>query len=233
MEINTLEVSGFYTAFHGMRNPMDSWNKADSDWCWIGGKYGDQELNTVIGFKIGEKDKDLSQRLQVAGPEHCKHLRMIHVSADIDAPRYWWTEFDTYRAGVEKYSCSTMHRIHAREFTHDDFAHGHVIGRGWSEADNFNGAKPEDALNTTIAMLNQCREKYLVCKEIKDIGRAKMFWWQLIQLLPQSYYQRRTVKMSYAALRNICRQREGHKLDEWHQFIDWAKSLPESWMIFE
>jgi len=239
MEIKTIEFAGLRSALHGMRNPMDSWEKSDNAWAVCNLRsIGDDGvhvfgIDVVQDYHIGSADKDLSMRLQKAGPEHCKHLRQIMVWADITAPRYWWMEFDTYRAGVEKVSCSTMHKIHAKEFMADDFAHDHVIGKGWSEADNFYGAKPEDALDVTIAMLNQCREKYLQCTEAHDTGRAKMFWWQLIQLLPQSYLQKRTVMMSYAALRNIYRQREGHKLKEWQQFREWVESLPESWMITE
>jgi len=224
MKIETLEVAGMQPALRAMRNPMDSWEKSDSTFV-TGGPFG------PVGFQIGEKDKDLSLRLQKAGPEHCKHLRQVMVWADITAPRYWWVEADTYRFGVEKVSCSTMHRIHSKEFTLDDFAHDHVIGPTWSEADNFNGDKPIDALNGTITMLNECRDKLLKAKDAGDNARMKMFWWQLIQLLPQSYLQKRTAMMSYAALRNIYCQRKGHRLKEWEIFRSWVRSLPESWMI--
>ena len=233
MKIDTLEVAGIRSAIHAQRNPMSSWEKSDSKLIYKMHEYNDGVHKYETCFSIGSADRDLSVRLQKAGPEHCKHLRQVIVWADITAPRYWWIEMATYRAGVETVSCSTMHRIHANEFTPDDFAHDHVIGSGWSEADNFNGAKPEDVLNATIDMLNQCREKYLYCTEKHDSARAKMFWWQLIQLLPQSYLQKRTVMMSYAALRNIYRQREGHKLSEWETFREWVRSLPESWMITE
>lgn len=233
MKIETLEVSGFRPALHGMRNPMDSWGKADTTWHLTTDDYPEEPFPTVIDFLMGDNDKDLSGRLQEAGPEHYKHLRMIMAYADITAPRYWWNEFDTYRAGVEKISCSTMHRIHAKEFTPSDFAHEHIITHHWSEADNFRGTVPSDMLTNTISMLNDCRNKFLACRDSKDAARAKMFWWQMIQLLPQSYLQKRTVMMSYAALRNIYRQREGHKLDEWHDFRMWVETLPENWMITE
>lgn len=238
MKIETLEIAGFRPALRAMRNPMDSWEKSDTVYT-LGTfrTFDDSGLHVhtdvVTDMCIGSTDRGVSEKLQKAGSEHCKHLRMIQVWADITAPRYWWIEFDTYRAGVEKESCSTMHKIHAKEFVLDDFAQGHVIGPGWSDADNFNDLIPFDTLNGTISMLNDCRDKFLKCRKDGDEPRAKMFWWQMIQLLPQSYLQKRTVMISYAALRNIYRQREGHKLDEWKQFREWVEGLPESWMITE
>lgn len=239
MKIETLEIAGFRPALRAMRNPMDSWKKSDTAFTVSVFRTWDKNMklnghsDLTTDALIGPEDRELSEKLQKAGTEHCKHLRMIQVWADITAPRYWWTEFDTYRAGVEKVSCSTMHKIHAKEFVPGDFAHEHIISHSWSEADNFDGITPSDSLQEVIAMLNSCREKFLKCKEIGDDGRAKMFWWQMIQLLPQSYLQKRTVMMSYAALRNIYRQRAGHKLDEWNNFRMWVESLPESWMITE
>ena len=198
MEIRTIEVSGFMSALHAMRNPMDSWDKSDS-----------------VFDDIGEADKDLSIRLQKAGPEHCKHLRMIMVWADIAAPRYWWTEFDTYRAGVEKVSCSTMHKLMARPLTLDDFEHD---------------APTSVRFEAIVDYLNFLMNDY---KNQDDSVLKQLTWKKIIQTLPQSYIQKRTVMMSYAALRNIYRQREGHKLSEWEKFRDWVESLPESWMITE
>ena len=204
MKIETLEVCGIKSALHAMRNPMDSWAKSD----------------TVVEYRasgtvvyVGSTDRDLSLRLQKAGPEHCKHLRMIMAYADITAPRYWWTEFDTYRNGVEKVSCSTMHKLMARPLTLDDFEHDAPTSV-WFEG--------------LINYLNSLMEDY---KEEKDHVLKQLTWKKIIQTLPQSYIQKRTVMMSYAALRNIYRQREGHKLSEWHVFRDWVESLPESWMI--
>lgn len=209
MEIKTIEIGGYQSAMHAMRNPMDSWDKGDSSWdaeC----RYG------PVIYTIGEKDKALSIRLQKAGPEHCKHLRMVMVWADITAPRYWWTEFDTYRAGVEKVSCSTMHKLMARELTMDDF-----------EIDETEC----DESNAIIMYLNNLMWKYKNGQT--DDRNKKAIWRHIIQNIPQSYLQKRTVMMSYAALRNIYRQREGHKLKEWQQFREWVESLPESWMITE
>ena len=199
IKLKTLEVAGIGPAIHAMRNPYNSWAKSD----------------TQQGC-IGDADRDLSERLANAGTEHCKHLRMCVVWVEIEAPLYWWKEFDTYRAGVEKVSCSTMHTIAAREFVQDDFSTDHLTARSKAQ------------LDMLIETLNDYRDDYIKAKDSEDKKHA---WWQLIQLLPSSYNQRRTVMLSYAALRQICKQREGHKLDEWHVFRDWAINLPEGWMI--
>ena len=201
MIIETLmEPKGFLPAIHGMRNPMDSWNMSDSN------------FNSPNSFTIGEKDKNLSMKLQKSGPEHCKHLRMIFVWANIVAPRYWWNEFDTYRNGVEKVSCSTMHKLMARPLTVSDFA--------------FDGNEKD--LEAIVDTINKYMDMYRCAEDEKE---KKKIWRRVIQLLPQSYMQKRTVCMSYAALRNIIRQRQGHKLREWQVFIDWVEGLSESWMI--
>lgn len=210
MEIKTLEFAGLRSALHGMRNPMNSWEKADSKFDVVNNYSHGIEI--VEDWSVGDADKDLSVRLQTAGPEHCKHLRQIMVWADITAPRYWWNEFDTYRIGVEKVSCSTMHKLMDRELTLDDFE--------FDEKE-----KLEDA---TVFTLNSMITVY---KEIIDADEKKKIWRKIIQHLPQSYLQKRTVMMSYAALRTIYRQRKWHKLREWEQFRKWAESLPESWMI--
>jgi len=199
IKIETLEVAGIHQAIHAMRNPFDSWDKSDTN-------------NSFVG----EKDMELSSKLSEAGTEHCKHLRMCMVWADITAPLYWWKEFDTYRTGVEKVSCSTMHTIHKKEFNRDDFSHDRLTMYNSNLLDNI------------IRNLNTSRKRYL-----ESNNKDKEEWWQLIQLLPSSYNQKRTVMMSYAALRQICKQRKGHKLNEWHDFRKWAFSLPESWMIIE
>ena len=210
MIIETIrEPEGFSQAMMAMRNPMNSWSKSDSEW-------DDEIYEFTIGkYTIGEKDKELSIKLQKAGPEHCKHLRMIYVWADIIAARYFWQEFDTYRAGVEKVSCSTMHKLMARPLEKDDFEH-----------DCVNELYLEDAIKS----INNSMLAYELCK---DPDHKHEIWRGIIQALPQSYLQKRTVCMSYAALRNIVRQRKGHKLVEWETFIRWAESLPNSWMIFE
>jgi len=210
LEIVTLMTAGFEPAIEAMRNPMNSWDKSDS---FVIRAMVDPEEH----YEVGVKDKELSKKLQTAGPEHCKHLRMVMVWADITAPRQWWMEFDTYRHGVEKVSCSTMHKLMARPLRMDDFEHEP-------------GCEP--MLDSIIRELNRKMYEYQNAIDV-DTDRAKEVWREIILLLPQSYLQKRTVMMSYAALRNIVRQRKGHKLKEWAMFIDWAKSLPESWMIFD
>lgn len=200
MEFKVLEFAGFKSAMHSMRNPKDSWSKNDS-------------TDIMNGMGLGPNDKELTLRLQKAGPEHAKHLRQIMVWVDIRAPRFWWTEFDTYRIGVEKNSCSTMHKLMDRPLALTDF-----------ECET----EAELALESVIRALNARMENY---KELMKSGatlEAKEIWRSIIQLLPQSYLQKRTVMISYAALRNIIRQRRGHKLAEWAQFIEWCKTLPEA-----
>ena len=212
MLIETLEIAGMQPALRAMRNPMDSWDKSDSTF-----------VTSDNGFfreiRIGKNDKDLSIRLQKAGPEHCKHLRQVMVWADIMAPRYWWNEFDTYRAGVEKVSCSTMHKLMARPLVLDDF-----------EFDGTGDGAIQQMLEAYIILINSRMDLY---KKVTVPEQKKELWREVILMLPQSYLQKRTVMMSYAALRNIYRQREGHKLKEWHQFREWVEGLPESWMITE
>ena len=207
MNIKTLNTGGFETAILAMRNPMNSWDKSDSK--LIG------KENSPLWFEIGENDKELSIKLQKAGPEHCKHLRMIYVWAEINAPRFWWNEFDTYRFGVDKVSCSTMHKLMARPLTEDDFEHDCI---------------DDELFKLTIERLNLEMKRY---KLEQDPEEKKKIWRGIIEFLPQSYLQKRTVCMSYASIRNIVKQREGHKLVEWSQFIDWAHALKNSWMIFE
>lgn len=218
MKIETMEVAGFRPALKAMRNPMDSWEKSDSAYavgCFrtIGKNKIETITDLVTDIRVGDADRNLSDRLQLAGPEHCKHLRMIQVWANITAPRYWWTEFDTYRMGVEKVSCSTMHKLMARPLTSDDF-----------EVDDKDSPGFQIFLQYLIDLMNEYNE-------VEDHAEKKEMWKHLIQMLPQSYLQKRTVMMSYAALRNIYRQRKGHKLKEWQTFREWVETLPESWMI--
>lgn len=208
MIIETKDVQGFEAAIKGMRNPLNSWKYSDSKWL-----YHDDDSKLL--YEIGKNDKDLSIRLQKAGPEHCKHLRMIYVWADITAPRYWWNEADTYRFGVDKVSCSTMHKLMSRKLIEDDF-----------EVDN----KESKGFKVILQYMNDLMDEYL---DEEDMDEQKAIWRHIIQMLPQSYLQKRTVCMSYAALRNIIRQRSGHKLKEWQVFIDWARTLPNNWMLFE
>ena len=207
IKVENIDVWGFDHAIRGMRNPLNSWDKSDSKWVedWTAGQ-------TKPGYKeyvIGDNDLDLMRRLYKAGTEHRKYLRQIFVSMDITAPLYWWKEFDTYKIGTTSNSCSTMHKIHEKEFTLDDFSHEHLLYIG-------EGYNPIDML---LHWLNYYRKRYL---ETKD----KNYWWQIIQLLPSSYNQKRTVTMNYENVVNIIAQRTGHKLDEWNQLIDELKELP-------
>ena len=204
------EVWGWEHAIRGMRNPMNSWDKSDSRFNYDieAATAGDEEPQYIhIDATIGYNDLDLMRRLIRAGSSHRKFLRQIFVSVDITAPRYWFAEFDTYKVGTTANSCSTMHKITAKEFTLDDFSHEHLIPRAL------------DTLQATVDTLNAYRNDYIQTKD-------KIAWWQLIQLLPQSYNQRRTVTLTYENLLNMVSQRRGHKLDEWHDFCDWVFTLP-------
>lgn len=203
MEIRTLEVAGFAPAIKAMRNPMNSWSKSDS--C-----FDDPFRDDVVGTA----DRDLSERLQKAGPEHCKHLRMIQVWADITAPFYWHKQLDTYRFGVEKVSCSTMHKLTSRPLTVDDF-----------EMDG----EPTKHDLLIIDTLNEYID--FIRNSTEPDNEKQTAWRTLVRMLPEGYLQTRTVMFSYAALRNIYKQRKGHKLKEWEIFRAWVESLPESWMI--
>ena len=215
IKIENDEVFGFEQAIRGMRNPMNSWDKSDS-------KYLRLEDGHIISsrYEIGSNDHKLMTTLRDAGTDHRKFMRMITVYLDITAPLYWWKEFDTYKVGTVANSCSTMHKIHAKEFTMDDFSNDNLIL--W-DVDN-NVHIPMGCLQDTINVLNACREKYL---ETKD----KMYWWQMIQLLPTSYNQKRTVMLNYEVLANMYKSRKHHKLDEWRNFCEWVKQLPYSELI--
>ena len=205
------EVWGFCHALRGMRNPMNSWERSDSDLC---------------RGMIGKNDADLMRRLYNGGSVHRKFLRQIFISMDIIAPLYWWKEFDTYKVGTTANSCSTMHKIHAKPFELDDFSWDQLLNTGcdlfelnWGK-DCKTMVQPQHFLiEYIIPVLNVCREKYL---ETKD----KAFWWQMIQLLPTSYNQRRTVTMDYENAVTMIEQRSGHKLDEWNEFVSQLKLLP-------
>ena len=209
INVEHIETWGFEHAIRGMRNPMNSWEKSDSHYEW-GGK----------DFCIGENDLDLMKRLYKGGTEHRKYLRQIFVSMDITAPLYWWKEFDTYKVGTCANSCSTMHKIHAKEFTLDDFSHEHleriIEDTGGDIAAVWDFFRP---LEYTIEMLNKARDLFL---ETKD----KRYWWQMIQLLPSSYNQKRTVTFTYENVVSMLHQRENHKLDEWRELCKCFKQLP-------
>lgn len=223
IRIENTEVVGWEHAVCGMRNPMNSWEKSDSfcdpkkDNC---SACSDREKCAYIfeqdgkpyRSKIGPNDLDLMKRLRNAGTDHRKFMRMIVVYVDITAPLYWWKEFDTYKVGTVANSCSTMHTIHKREFILDDFSHEHMSNDVLIE------------LERIIDVLNIRRRDFLETKE-------KTFWWDMIQLLPQSYNQKRTMMMNYEVLSNIYKSRKGHKLDEWNVLCDWIKKLPYSELI--
>jgi hypothetical protein len=198
------------SAVHGMRNPMNSWDKSDS--YETHGEYGDQ-------FFFGESDLALAKKLTQAGPDHRKFLRQIMVSMDITAPLYWWKEYDTYKVGTVANSCSTMHKIHVKEFTLDDFSHERLMDYSDVYLRSVLCEPQIVVLGRTISTLNIFRRLYL---ETKD----KDYWWQMIQLLPSSYNQLRTVTMTYENLLNMYRARKGHKLDEWQRFCDTVAELP-------
>lgn len=208
IKVENIEVFGIDGAMRGMRNPLNSWDRADTT---IFQTHDKESVN------IGYNDLNLATRLVKAGTEHRKFLRMIHVQMDVIAPLYWWKEADTYKVGTTTNSCSTMHRIAAKEFTLDDFSCEHLIdsfGENWDiAAGDECRSTPLDILYTVIDALNIYREKYL---ETKD----KKYWWQMIQLLPSSYNQRRTWDISMETLLSILHQRKGHKLDEWNEFRD-------------
>lgn len=272
IRIENVEIIGWEHAIRGMRNPMNSWEKSDSDYRPILCKRCDK-CSTFIkeewddcdncevkkltekhdGFMIGPNDLDLMKRLRNAGTDHRKFMRMITVYADITAPLYWWKEFDTYKVGTVANSCSTMHKIQAKEFTLEDFSCEHLLDMEGLIDDMGTAIEvpidsvrkivsPRSALCSVVKILNESRRLYL---ETKD----KNYWWQMIQLLPSSYNQKRTVMLNYEVLANIYKSRKNHKLDEWSEnhidvdgndmspglgmagFCDWIKTLPYSFLI--
>jgi hypothetical protein len=237
IKFENTKVFNFEGAFRGMRNPLNSWDKSDSGFCdiWEECRVGctlcdEPQSDMIVGdpYILGAEDLKLAKNLINAGSDHRKFLRQIMVSVDITAPLYWWKEFDTYKVGTVANSCSTMHKIHAKPFEISDFSYDHL------------GVKNENLLRCIIKCLNENRDKYIECAEALKHnnfetwgdGQAcktdqKMYWWQMIQLLPTSYNQRRTVTLNYETLRNIRGSRRGHKLDEWRiDFIKWIDSLP-------
>ena len=201
LTIENAETFGWEAAIRGMRNPKNSWSKSDSRW-----SSPDENGTDAPRFIVGENDLKLASALANSGSDDGKFLRMIHVQLDVTAPLYWHKEADQYKVGTVTDSCSTMHKIHAKEFTMDDFSHEHLYS-------------PLHDLKPTVDLLNVYRERFLDTKDKED-------WWQLIQLLPSSYNQRRTWDLNYAVLRNIYNARRNHKLDEWHTLCDWIETLP-------
>jgi len=235
--IEKAEVMGFEQAIHGMRNPMNSWDKSDSGVC----KDGDDGIGcsncasayltpgeSTCGhqydhsFQIGKNDHELMMKLVKGGPVHAKFRRMITVYVDITAPLYWWKEFDTYKVGTVANSCSTMHKIHAKRFEMSDFSTDHLLPASFK------------CLGFTVKTLNEARDLYLKYDDSNpeyEGHNKKDYWWQMIQLLPSSYNQKRTVMLNYEVLANIYQYRKNHKLDEWKEFCKWIKRLPWSEII--
>lgn len=232
----------------GTRNPMNSWDRSDSE---IGCSVDfvdrictecDRPTPCVMKQKVilGPNDHNLMMRLAKGGPVHAKYRRMITVYATITAPLYWWKEMDTYQVGVVKNSCSTMHKIHAKEFTLEDFSCEHLLQSSPTQLELYSAmscapardGKPQWTpmmhLLSTIAALNHYRQMY---HDAKDSDEANKYWWQMIQLLPSSYNQKRTVMLNYEVLANMYKSRKGHRLDEWRTMLDWIESLPYSELI--
>ncbi len=214
IKIENPRTVGWESATRGMRNPMNSWDKSDSAFWGTGNGEG--------GFGIGPNDLALMKKLAAAGPDHRKFMRMLVVYVDVTAPLYFWKEMETYKVGTVSNSCSTMHKIHEKEFTLEDFSCEHLIDEAIyqkTEGGDTVQCNPLARLKCTISDLNVCRAAYL---ETKD----KKYWWQLIQMLPSSHNQRRTLMMNYEVLRNIYHARKNHKLDEWREFCKWIETLP-------
>lgn len=248
LKISNFEVLGWEHAIRGMRNPMNSWEKSDSCtqgyvWCNEFCGHPVSGCDKESGLYLGPNDLNLKKRLRNAGTDHRKFMRMIAVYVDLTGPLYWWKEFDTYKVGTVANSCSTMHKIAAKEFSQEDFSREHLFGPDdmlkWDErkdiardnalaAVNVDGNwcyfTPQGYIQMTCNILNYYREKYLETQN-------KRYWWQMIQLLPSSYNQRRTVMLNYEVLANIYKSRRNHKLDEWHTFCDWIEELPYSELI--
>lgn len=237
IKIENVEVMGWDAAIRGMRNPMNSWSKSDSGICKGGddgiGCKNCQNQETCHhaydhSWQLGKADHELMMKLVAGGPVHAKYRRMIVVYLDITAPLYWWKEFDTYKVGTVANSCSTMHKIAAKEFTLEDFSHEHLTGKTdglWVNTDGKDFlCSAWDFCQITCDVLNHYRQLYLKTKD-------KKYWWQMIQLLPTSYNQCRTVMLNYEVLAGIYPMRKNHKLDEWQKFCRWIEKLPYSEII--
>lgn len=212
IKIENADVYGWEAAIRGMRNPMNSWSKSDSSYFYSESSYP----HSGEFVHIGKNDLVLMKSLIKAGSDHRKFLRFINVTCDITAPLYWWKEFDTYKVGTVRNSCSTMHTIAKKEFAVDDFSYEHLFQYDIN-------VTPTDkylyCLEYTVEVLNEARKKYLETK-------GKGYWWQMIQLLPSSYNQRATVQLNYEVLMKMYHERKNHKLDEWNDFCEWVKTLP-------
>ena len=229
IKIENVDVYGWEAAIRGLRNPLNSWEKSDSGLCndklTKCENYVDCKL--MGGFCVGNNDLKLMQSLVKAGTDHSKFMRMINVTLDITAPLYFYKEWDTYKVGTVRNSCSTMHKIAEKEFTLDDFSHEHLStnreGGAYCKVECVGEWSteicPKPLLRLIICMLNSNRNMYVQTHD-------KKYWWQIIQLLPSSYNQRATVQLNYAVLRNMYHSRKAHKLDEWRDFCKWIETLP-------
>lgn len=229
IKIDKVDIYGLEAAIRGMRNPMNSWEKSDSGYSYV------TDVHAIINgelvhqnpaehvFCIGVNDWDLMTRLRNAGTDHRKFMRMIIVYMDITAPLYWWKEFDTYKVGTVANSCSTMHKISEKEFTLDDFSHEHLF-HNVNDTEIWLNIDFPNVLDNTIFYLNKARELYLATKD-------KKYWWQMIQLLPSSYNQKRTVMLNYEVLANMYKSRKNHKLDEWVEFCKTIETFPYQELI--
>lgn len=226
LKIKNVELHGWEPGIRGMRNPKNSWKKSDSE--FVGPGYGSYGWEEAV---IGKNDLNLMTTLRDAGTDHRKFMRMIVVYMDVTAPLYWWKEYDTYKVGTVANSCSTMHKIAEKEFTLDDFSHEHLgvyIPAEKNDGEEcFQNLWPV-VMQNIVTALNNARDCYL---RENDPELKKAYWWQMIQLLPSSYNQRRTVMLNYEVLANIYKSRRNHKLDEWHTFCDLIESLPYSELI--
>ena len=234
LKLENTEVLGWEHAIRGMRNPMNSWDKSDSGWDEIYHSTVDKDKFLMVQddgeyeYYLGLNDRKLMMKLRNAGTDHRKFMRMIAVYVDITGPLYWWKEFDTYKVGTVANSCSTMHKIASKKFTLGDFSCEHLndncVACDVVFGDHSDDLTSLDILKYTIEGLNYWRRRYLTTKNKDD-------WWQMIQLLPSSYNQRRTVMCNYEVLANIYKSRKGHKLDEWRELCDWIEELPYSELI--
>lgn len=222
IKLECAEVFGWEAAIRGARNPKNSWDKIDSYWTHI--ENPDTKNTANFEYFIGKNDLKLMKSLSKTGSDHGKFLRMINVTVDVTAPLYWWKEFDTYKVGTVANSCSTMHKLTAKEFELDDFSHDHLTP-----------GSIDNVLKPLITILNSAREAYLKFDEFNEedpegwdegITCKKDIWWQMIQLLPSSYNQKRTVQLNYQVLKTMYFARRNHKLDEWHEFCAWCETLP-------
>lgn len=219
IKLENTEVVGWEAAIRGMRNPLNSWAKMDSEY-----HYKDQPNIPKRTIILGPNDHNLASKLANAGPVHAKYRRMITVYVDITAPLYWWKEFDTYKVGTVANSCSTMHKVAAKKFTLGDFSH-EQLGEPTNDTDTIvRYTEAEEVFMLIIRSLNNSREKYLKTND-------KRYWWEMIQLLPSSYNQKRTIMLNYEVLSGIYPMRKEHKLDEWREFCKWIESLPYSELI--